>query len=453
MVDVTFIIFGFSGDLAKRSLIGALYNLFAQKKINNFVVIGTSFDDISVELVLDRAKEFIKNLDQNIWLEFCKKIFYQKLNFNHVEDFFKLREKIKIVEKEFSLSSSRLFYCATESKYFKIITQNLAETKIISKQEETKNIGWNRIAYEKPFGYNLVSAKRIYKELKILLDEKQVWCIDHYLTKELVNNIIYLRFTNRIIEELWSNKDVEEISIVLNEKLSVNGRGKYYDSSGALVDIIQNHLFQVMALIGMDLPEGFSADKIHECKIKAMKKFKFVDGILGQYDGYKLEKDVDPDSKTETYAALKFLINNKRWQNVPFILKTGKCLDKSQTYIEIKFKSVDCKLTNICPTRSNSLIIRMAPEPTFILNVNIKEPEKNLIDSVDLEFCYDCKYPLTPSPYAKIFENIISGERSISVRFDEIEISWKLIDKIRKLNLPIKLYEKFSSGPQEAESY
>jgi glucose-6-phosphate 1-dehydrogenase len=309
--------------------------------------------------------------------------------------------------------------------------------------------------YEKPFGHDLKSAQTINECIKNNINETQVYRIDHYLTKEVVSNIAMIRFTNCVLEPLWSNRYIDQVQIVLSESGGIEGRGAFYDSAGALRDVVQNHMLEMLALICMESPEKLTGDYIRAERVKVLEKVRFIDGILGQYNGYLSEKSVNASSRTDTYASLKLAVDTPRWAGVPFYLKTGKRLDKKETIIHIKFKQVDCLLMRGCPTDSNWLTIQIAPEAIFLLTLNAKVVgSSDQVAPVGMEFCHSCVYGLqTPEAYEVLLEEVMRGEQSISVRFDEIEYAWNLTDTIIAKQLPVYQYEQGSTGPQEEKDF
>ncbi len=449
-----FIIFGATGDLAKRKLIPAIYRLIADKKIDTFVLVGVAIDEVTVDEILNRAKKFITNIDESIWRQLCACAYYYKINFVFKQDYAALATYIEECEQKHNLPGNRLLYLATAADFFCPITHNVAQSGII-KRHEPNDFIWHRVVYEKPFGHDLKSAHEINTCIAKWLNETQIYRIDHYLTKELVSNIALIRFTNCVFEPLWNNRYIDQVQIVLSESVGIESRGAYYDKYGALRDVVQNHMLELLALICMEAPEKLTGDYIRSERVKVLERVKFVDGILGQYESYLQEKDVRKNSQTDTFAALYLTVNNPRWVGVPFYLKTGKALDKKETVISIKFKQVDCLLLKGCPTESNWLTIKIAPEATFLLNLNAKKPGRtDELVSIGMEFCHSCVFgPRTPEAYEVLFEEVVRGEQSISVRFDEIEYAWKVIDQISAQKLPVHSYKKQSAGPKELEDF
>lgn len=450
--NVTIIIFGMSGDLSKRKLIPALYKLIQKKKLEKCAIIGIGLEKQTVHEILESTKKFITDFDNYYWDRLISVSQYYSLNIKNRDNFKNLKQVILEVEKKFELSGKRLVYCAVGSEFYIDITKNLVDSKIMQKQNEAVEI-WNRIVYEKPFGYNARSAKKINKNILLILNESQIFRIDHYLAKEIVENITFVRFTNRVFEPLWNRHEIDHVQIILDETVGLENRSKYYDKYGALKDVVQNHMLQLLALVAMGAPKKLTGNDIRDSKAIILKKIAFVDGIFGQYIGYHDEPDIKSDSKTDTFVALKFIINSSRWKNVPFYLKTGKCLDNKSTKIVIKFKQTDCLLLTNCPVGSNYLTISIYPKEGFTLELNTKKPRVlNDVIKSKMDFCYDCLFgPDEPQAYESIIMDIIHGEKAVSVRQDEIEYSWKIIDKIK--NLSLYSYEKGTNGPKEADEF
>lgn len=455
MNNAIIIIFGATGDLARRKLIPALYQLLEQGALENVVIVGAALDDIPALEVLERARPFIKKPNDAVWLSLKEKFFYQPLNFSQVADYEKLNVFIEDLEKKYSLRGNRLVYCAAAAYFFSLITRYTGESKIIRRTPLLDKDIWHRIVYEKPFGHDLKSAHEINECIAAWLDESQVYRIDHYLTKELVSNISLIRFMNCVFQPIWDNRYIDQIQIILSEDICIEGRGAYYDYYGALCDVVQNHMLELLALMTMESPEMLIGDYIRTQRARVLEKVQFIDGLYGQYDGYTKENGVAPDSRTETFAALFLRIANPRWAGVPFYLKTGKCLDKAQTTIHVKFKQVDCLLAKNCPSDSNWLTIKIAPEATFSLSLNVKKPGSTTeMTSVAMEFCHSCIFgERTPEAYQVLLGEIMRGDTSVSVRFDEIEYLWRVIDQAKRANIPLYSYKKGSTGPIEMTSF
>ena len=454
MNDFTVILLGVTGDLARRKLIPALYHLIARKQIKDFIIVGAAYDDTTALAILESARELMVGVDDALWKELEARFFYEQLDFNKEEDFERLSTRVTELESQFGLSGNRLAYLAAAADFFCPITKHLAASGIITRQTPGDR-QWQRIVYEKPFGHNLESAREINACIEQLFDEQQIYRIDHFLTKELVSNIALVRFTNCVFEPLWNNRFIDQVQIVINEEIALEGRGAYYDKYGALSDVMQNHVLELLALIGMESPEKLSGDYIRDRRVQVLQKVQVIDGILGQYAGYKDDPSVKKDSDTETFAALMVRIDNPRWAGVPFYLKTGKCLKKQETKIHIKFKSVDCLLTHDCPVPSNWLSFEVSPEATFSLSLNAKKPGRGeQVIPVSMEFCHSCLFGAeTPESYEVVIEEVIRGEKSISVRFDEIEQCWRIIDEARSESFSLSEYECGTNGPEALKQF
>lgn len=346
--------------------------------------------------------------------------------------------------------SNHLVYCSTPAFLFDDITRGCAQEKILCKQTRLES-SWHRIVYEKPFGHDQVSARELNASIAKYVDERQVFRIDHYLTKELVSNIALIRFTNAVFEPLWNNRYIDQVHIIATESLGVEGRGAYYDAYGAVRDVIQNHLLQLTALIGMETPAKLAGEAMRDARLEVLRALSCNDGIYGQYNGYLNEPHVKPDSKTETYALLKCAINIPRWAGVPFYLMTGKLMAKKETVMHIKFKTVDCLLAKQCPSPANWLTIRVAPDGIFFLTLNGKDPAKpDATIPIEMSFCHSCQFTFRPTQaYEQALSEVLRGEQAGSVRFDEIDASWQFIDTVLQKKFPLYQYEPGTNGPQE----
>jgi len=450
MSDCTFIILGATGDLAKKKLLPAIYDLVKDKKIARYAIIGAALEDLSQEEFTQLFASFINPFDFSIWDEMKEHIYYQRINFEDPKSFIQLNKKVSALESEAELPGNRIIYIAAASIFYCSITQNLAHSSLARKA--TNNSPWNRIIYEKPFGTDLDSANQINQCIKESFNESQIYRVDHYLTKELVSSIVLVRFSNIIFEPLWNHKYIDYVEINLGELIGLEGRGRYYDHYGVLRDVVQNHGLQLMSLIAMELPAKLNGFEIQEKKAEVLKHIQFDDGFLGQYDSYKEELDVNISSSTPTFACLKFIINNDRWKNIPFYIKAGKKLNRKDSSIHIKFKNVDCTLKESCFYESDYLTIQVDPDAAFSLQLNSKRPDSIFeVRPIQLTFNQDyTSKTATPEAYEVLLERIIQGDQSVSVRFDEIEFAWSVIDTVQKKELPMYPYEQATKGPQEA---
>ncbi|EKD48993.1 MAG: hypothetical protein ACD_64C00043G0001, partial [uncultured bacterium] len=439
---------------SRRKLLPALYHLIARKELKQFLIVGASLGATDSKALLSIVKKDMGTVDEAVWKQLEDRFFCEALQFTNESDFKKLNARVTKLEKQFGLTGNRMAYLAAAAEFFCPITHHLATCGLITRKQ-SDSIPWQRIVYEKPFGHDLASAHEINACIERLFEEHQIYRIDHFLTKELVSNIALVRFTNCVFEPLWNNRYIDQVQIVVNEQIALEGRGAYYDKYGALSDVMQNHVLELLALIGMESPKKLSGEFVRDQRLQVLKKVQVIDGILGQYEGYQKESSVAQDSKTETFAALMLRIDNLRWAGVPFYLKTGKCLQKKETVIHIKFKSVDCLLTQECPVPSNWLTIEVSPEAIFSLSLNAKKPGRtDQVIPVSMDFCHSCLFgSQTPESYEVVIEEVIRGEQSISVRFDEIEQCWRIIDVVRKKNFALHEYACGSNGPEELKDF
>lgn len=443
------IILGATGDLTKRKLIPAIYRLVENKKLTKFSILGAAFSVTTAEQILNASRPFIVNIDEAIWQQIVQAFTYHQMDFYKKNDYISLKQMLEQLEASQQLSGNRLFYLATLPEHFTIISKNLAAQAIVQAYVTTP---WSRVVYEKPFGYDAVSAKKINKAISKVFSEQQVFRIDHYLGKDLVGNIATLRFTNLILEPLWNRHYIDSVQIIVNEKIGIEGRGQLYEKFGLVRDVVQNHLLQLLSLVAMEAPLQLAGEYIRDAKVKVLKKLKVTDVLLGQYEGYTQENGViNKDSKTETFAALKLELNSKRWQGVPFYLKAGKCLNNNEASIHIKFKKQPCLMMENCPTDSNYLTIQIQPEEGFFLEINAKVPgAAYAVTPAKMSFCHKSLFgPNTPRAYEVLLFDAMRGDQSVFVRFDEIEHSWNVVAQMNAQQYPLQIYKVGSAGPEE----
>jgi glucose-6-phosphate 1-dehydrogenase len=449
MNECTVIVFGATGDLTRRKLIPAFYDLVKRKKLDKLALIGAAHDKVTAEQMLEAARPFIANIDEKVWQKITESTRYQRLDFSEQQDFVFLKELVETVEKEQNLSGNRIAYCASPPQFFCDITTNSGASGLL-KKKDVHATPYHRIIYEKPFGSDEKTAQEINECISQWFDESQIYRIDHYLTKEIVSSIALVRFANTIFEPLWNANYIASVEVVLSEEVDLQGRGAYYDEYGVLKDMVQNHVLQLLALVAMEEPSSLTGDGLRDAKVKVLQETKIIEGWLGQYEGYTQESGVDPDSTTPTFAFLQLAVNNERWKNVPFYCVTGKRLEKKETLIRITFRTITCALKQVEDCKPNYLTINIFPESGFSLGLNAKKPDTlGEVGRISMDFCQSCEMPLTPE-YVTIFEEVLLGEESISVRFDEIEYAWNIVDKIITEHMPIYKYLQGTKGPQEA---
>lgn len=446
-----FVILGATGDLTKRKLIPAIYNLVASGKLHNFALVGAALMATDMRQVLELARPFVPDCQDEYWDKLQRAAYYYRMDFHEKPAYAGLHELIARVEQEHQLMGNRLFYLATMPHHFMVITEQLAEHGIVKRHQTAENKPWERVVYEKPFGDSLASARQINQAIARVFDERQVFRIDHYLGKELVGNIALARFTNTIFEPLWNHNYIESVQIVLSETMGINGRGKFYDAYGTLKDVVQNHMLQILALVGMEMPKRFEPEYLRDAKARLLERVRVENVILGQYAGYQQEPEVNPTSTTDTFAALKLAIDTPRWQGVPFYLKAGKCLANNGVAVHIKFKMAEC-LLDFCPTDSNYLTINIQPHEGMRLELNVKTPGVfNHVTPVNMDFSHGTLFGFnTPAAYEILLADVVRGDHFVFVRADEIDYAWSIIQQALALKPMLQGYARGSNGPDTA---
>ncbi len=452
MESWTIIILGATGDLSRTRLIPSLYKLFEHRGDSfSFAFIGAAKDVITSDKLIEESVQ----TDNNDLLARFKKLFsYNVIEFASDEDFQKLAEQVREVEKKHNLSGNRLIYLSVPADWYCRITQKLVTHGIAQNQKALAGVH-HRIVYEKPFGWNAQSAQDINTCITQLLEEDQLYRVDHYLTKSLIMSLLLMRWSNAVFEPVWNGTFIDQVQIILSEETTIKERGSFYDRYGALKDVVQNHLLQLIAYIAMEHPEVLDAQSLSEHKNMILKNLVVDDGLLGQYEGYPQERDVPPDSKTETYALLRFQLTLPRWQGVPFYAKTGKALHQKGSEIHIVFKPVSKKIVNEPGLfDANRLIIHISPQASFTLQTNIQKGFEHNICPMKMDFFYRniCEY-YQPHSYETLLHEILLGSQSIAVSPQEIYHAWDIIDQIESLKLPLYTYKVGTSGPDEAEAF
>lgn len=430
-----------------------MYKLIDANNICKFAIVGISRDASSPKDLVQRAKPFITKATEKTLTLLEQNLHYFQMDFHDRLAYNKLKIMINNLEQQNNLPGNRLFYLATMPDHFIDITAHLALNKI-AQPTTPKAYPWYRVVYEKPFGTNLATSKRMNKNVMNVFNEHQIYRIDHYLGKELVSNIALTRFTNTILEPLWNNKYVASVHINLSETIGVEQRGAYYDSYGSLKDMIQSHGLQLLALTAMEQPKKLTAQHIRDAKSAVLKKITVEQLVKGQYNGYLNELGIAKNSSTDTYAALKLNITNKRWKGVPFYVTNGKYLDVKETTITLVFKQGECLLT-ACPSVPNFLLIKIDTNEGIYLGLNAKIPgNTEAVAPITMDFCHDCLFgPNSPKAYETLLSDVVKGDQSAFVRSDEVELSWKIIEQAEKLPSLLESYEKNSAGPKKAQSF
>jgi len=470
------VIFGASGDLTKRKLVPALYELFLQKMLpQEFAVLGVSRTDLDDEAFREKMKEFLPKEDdkQTVVSEFLQKLHYQPLATEDAYDYPVLRDRLTTIAKQNNIAENYIFYLSTPPKLYEIIPANLASVDL-NKTED----GFRRLIVEKPFGTDLETAKQLNKNLLNYFNEDQIYRIDHYLGKETVQNMLVTRFANGIFEPIWNHNFIHHIEITSAESLGVEERGGYYDSSGAMRDMVQNHLMQLVGMVAMEPPVIVEADAIRNEVLKVFQSLRPIKEedvqnhvIRGQYieshikgdlvKGYRQEKGVDPESRTETFMAMKFYIDNWRWSGVPFYIRTGKKLPTRVTEVVIHFKKTPHHLfgSNAGYEHSNNqLVIRIQPDEGILLKFGMKVPGAGFnVQTVNMDFHYeDLRNGHLPSAYERLLLDCMQGDATLYSRGDAVVKAWEYVQPILNAwknnpEIPVYGYPAGTWGPDVAD--
>ena len=460
-------IFGATGDLTRRKLLPAIYDLAVQGLLpDEFAVVGFGRrpqDETEFRQSLGAGiKEFARlEWDEAKWNWLCERIFYQQGAYGEGEAHAALEDRLQAVANQIGIGPNRLYYLSTPPEEFAPIIENLGAVK-----KAHKNDGWRRVIVEKPFGQDLDSARALNQLLGRFFTEKDVFRIDHYLGKETVQNILTLRFGNVMWEPLWNNHFIDHVQIVVSEKVDVGKRAGYYETSGALRDMVVNHMFQVMSLVCMEPPVSLAADDVRDEKLKVLRAIKPMNAELvnqntlrGQYSGYKSAEGVAPDSKTETYVALKLEVDNWRWAGVPIYLRHGKALEDRVSEVVIRWKDTPSVLFNEAEKlKSNLLVMRIQPHDGFAVRMNAKVPGSHEIRDVSMNFDYSETFGAEPpEAYERLLHDALIGDSTLFTRRDESETAWGIVDPILEAwkaapDAPFE-YEANTWGPAEADEF
>jgi len=473
------VIFGASGDLTKRKLLPALYDLYEQNMLpESFAILGvsrTKYTDFQFRnkihsSIIDYGKHGIEDVSKI--KKFVNNVFYQPIDTNSPETYNELKNRLKKLTEDLGIKSNFIYYLSTPPSLYGIIPQFLAEHGL-----NKQNNGWKRLIIEKPFGYNLESALELNKTLLNDWEEDQIYRIDHYLGKETVQNLLVTRFSNGIFEPLWNRNYVHHIEVTAAESIGVENRGGYYEGSGALRDMIQNHLFQVVGLVAMEPPSSIDSTAIRNETLKIFQSLRKIKEeevgevtIRGQYTssiikgvkvlGYREEKGVDPNSRTETYTAIKFFIDNWRWGGVPFYVRTGKRLPTRVSEVVIHFKPTPHYLfsrNEVCES-CNQLVIRIHPDEGILIKFGMKIPGAGFkVRNVNMDFHYsDLSNVRLPSAYERLLLDCMQGDSTLFARGDAVIEAWKFLAPVQKAwehdpNMPVFGYPAGTWGPEHAD--
>ncbi|MEG8947728.1 glucose-6-phosphate dehydrogenase [Rosettibacter firmus] len=470
------VIFGASGDLTKRKLIPALYSLYLNKMLpEKFLIVGAARTEISSasfrELMIESIKKYYKSGDFSRLKEFADHLLYEQIQYDDLNSYNYLNQRLEELRTRSNINGNTIFYLSTPPDLYYKIPENLA---LVGLNREDN--GWKRIIVEKPFGYDLDSALQLKEILLKHWKEEQIFRIDHYLGKETVQNLLVTRFSNGIFEPLWNRNYIHHIEITAAENIGVENRGGYYDNIGALRDMIQNHLLQVVGLVAMEPPSSLEPLSIRNEILKVFQSLRPIKieevssiAVRGQYTsstinneyikGYREENHINPESRTETYAAIKFFIDNWRWGGVPFYIRTGKRLPVQVTEVVIHFKPTPHFLfsRNNIYEACNKLIIRIQPDEGMLLEIGIKTPGQGFdVQNIDLDFKYaELASQRLPEAYERLLYDTIKGDNTLFARTEEVIAAWKFLTPVidawkNNHSIPLYGYPAGTWGPLEA---
>jgi glucose-6-phosphate 1-dehydrogenase len=463
------VIFGASGDLTQRKLIPALFSLYRKDRLpEDFHILGFAIsewdDDHFRDHLLEGVEQFAEyEYARSDWDRFKTRLHYTTGSFTEQGDFDKLGGSLRIIEGG---KADRLYYLATPPRFFTDVVSALGRADMVFEDD-----GFRRLVVEKPFGTDLDSARTLNHSLHEVLEEHQIYRIDHYLGKETVQNILVFRFGNTVFEPVWNRNYIDHVQITVSESVGVGHRAGYYDDVGVVRDMFQNHLFQLLSLVAMEPPASFEANALRDEKVKVLKSVRPIPAdqvpeyvVRGQYQGYRDEEGIDPQSETATYAAMRLFVDNWRWQGVPFYLRSGKKLAEKCTEIIIQFKCPPLSMFPLPPYEDltpNVLSICIQPDEGIHQRFEAKVPDTEAeMRSVDMEFHYRDEFgPMSiPDAYERLLLDALEGDPSLFTRNDRAEISWDLIDPIiagmhQPGGPPLCFYEPGSWGPSEADEF
>lgn len=475
-----FVILGAGGDLAWRKLIPALYNLFLDRWLpQQFSVFGIGHGSVTEEEFRQHLRKGVEQFsrrgkpEDEPWKNFMSHVTFAVAPLDDPQTFSNLAKHLAVREKEWEKKANRVFYLSVASDMIETVALNLARAQLnVDRQRD-------RIVVEKPFGRDLASAHKLNQSLARLFEESQIYRMDHYLGKETVQNILAFRFGNVLFEPVWNRHYIDHVQITVAEQVGVENRGRYYDHTGALRDMIQNHLLQILCLIAMEAPVSFDQNEVRNKKVDVLHAIRPIPpehisqfAARGQYGpgwiegkevpGYRMERNVAPDSSTETFAAIKFYVDNWRWQDVPFYLRTGKRLHARISEVSIQFRPVPHQTfppAALLDRRPNRLLIAIQPEEGILLRFEAKYPGPlTRLSSVIMQFYYRQAFSTAaPEAYETLLLDVMRGDATLFMRADQTEAAWTVIDPILKLwesvpSTDFPDYQAGSWGPEDADA-
>ena len=474
------VIFGAAGDLTARLLIPALYNLARADLLSKeFAVLGVARKQMSDEDFRKQVREDVKEycgdcINDATWESFVRRFYYFAGDFNDDQLYPKIKDRLAKIDQDHSTHQNFFFYMATAPSFFGPIVEKLAATGLL----EQNNDHWRRVIIEKPFGHDLESAKALNQQLLKLASENQIYRIDHYLGKETVQNIMAFRFANGIFEPIWNRRYIDHVQISVAETVGVEGRGSYFEHAGSLRDMVPNHIMQLISLTAMEPPISFDANAVRDEQAKILHAIQPIDdeevlsrAVRGQYGegtmegervvAYRSEPDVAPDSRTETFVAMKLLIDNWRWADVPFYLRTGKRMPARNTHIVIQFRRAPFVLfrdTSVEHLMPNQLVLHIQPEEGISLQFAAKVPGPVMrLGTVDMNFEYQEYFGKQPSTgYERLLHDCMIGDQTLFQRADMVEAGWSVVNPVLDLwkALPPRNFPNYAAGtwgPKEAD--
>ncbi|HEX3343742.1 MAG TPA: glucose-6-phosphate dehydrogenase, partial [Polyangiaceae bacterium] len=479
------VIFGASGDLTRRKLMPALYNLaWARSLPGGFAVIGVARREKTDESFRAEMKEAVlsfsrrKPIDDAVWADFERGISYVRGAANDAATYRALREHLDRIDAERGTRKTRLFYLAVPPAEFGPIVEGLRAAKLVISPGEEKTSGaWTRVVFEKPFGHDLESARALNDAVAAAFDESQVFRIDHYLGKETVQNLLVFRFANSLFEPVWGREHVDHVQITVAEDIGVEGRGRFYEQTGVTRDIVENHAMQLLCLTAMEPPVSLAADSVRDEKVKVLRSLRPMERsevsrsvVRGQYargvvrgedaPAYREEPDVSPESRVETYVAMRCFVDNWRWSGVPFYVRAGKRMARRVTEIAVVFNEVPHTLFHALDggITANALTVRIQPDEGISLRFISKEPgQQTILRDVAMDFRYGTAFGSnTPEAYERLLLDAMRGEATLFTRRDEVEAQWAYMDRVLGAwaadgNPPPPMYASGSWGPEQAD--